>query len=82
VGKQEMAVSRHFSMAGTHGHFDAICSGDLSTVKGFLQVHPETLNAVRSPLPLLLFLPFGEGRGKGKGEGEELTTMGMPLASK
>ena len=54
-----MAVSRHFSMAGTGGHVGAIVSEDLSTVKGFLQAHPDTLNRVRYSLPLLLFLPFG-----------------------
>ena len=66
-------------MAGTQA-YDAIRSGDLPTVKGFLQAHPDALNRVRSPLSSL---PFTDGEGEGRrGEGEELTIMGMLLGSK
>ena len=51
-----MVFPATFSMAGTDAHYQAIVSGDLSKVKTFLQVHPDALNTVRSPLPFLLFL--------------------------
>ena len=66
-----MAVSRHFSMVCRQEHYRAVVSGDLSTVKSFLLVHPDVLNGVRPPLPLILFLPFGEGRREEEEEEEE-----------
>ena len=51
-------------------HGDAIESGDLPTVEGFLQAYPDTLNRVRSPLSLLHF-PLGWGRRRKKRREEE-----------